>query len=145
MRLFITSEVVFSLVRLFFKNSLKKFLGIGDDAHVAPCSQIMGAVFARTYAVCEENPSETKRKVLEVRYPKDPAVLKILRRSKCTMRSKFTTHSKCTMATPPALTQFSWVLQAFFPPKRGSQRSKSGGLSTQRIFKGCFLEITSQG
>ena len=30
------------------------------------------------------------------------------------------------MATPPALTQFSCVLQALFPSKRGSQRSKYG-------------------
>ena len=60
-------------------------------------------------------------------FPKDPAVLKILRRSKFTMRSKFIIAQWFTMATPPVLTQFSLVLSAFFPWKRGSHRSKKGG------------------
>ena len=63
------------------------------------------------------------------RDPKDPTVLKILRRSKFTTHSKFTMRSEFTMATTPALTQFSWVLQENFPSKRGSRRSKSGGRS----------------
>ena len=47
--------------------------------------------------------------------PKDPAVLKlsILRRNKFTTRGKFTIAQGFAMASPPALTQFSWVLQAF--------------------------------
>ena len=59
--------------------------------------------------------------------PKDPAVLQILHRSKFTLRSKFAIAQWFAMATPPAQTQFSWVLQAFSPPNRGSQRSETGG------------------
>ena len=62
-------------------------------------------------------------------HPKDPAVLKALRRSKFTMRSNFTIARGFTMATTPALAEFSWNLQAFIPSKRGSRRSKSGGRS----------------
>ena len=60
--------------------------------------------------------------------PKDPAVLKILRHSKLTVRSNFTSAQWFTMATPLALTQFSWVLQAFFPSKSGSRCSEQGGV-----------------
>ena len=44
-----------------------------------------------------------------------------------TMRSKFTLAQCFATATPAALTQFSWVLQAFLPSTRVSQRSKYGG------------------
>ena len=48
------------------------------------------------------------------------------------MRSKFTIAQEFTMATPPALTQFSWVLQAFFPSIRthwiGANPEKSENL-----------------
>ena len=62
-------------------------------------------------------------------FPKDPALLKILRRSKFTMRSTFSTAQRCTMATPLVWTSFSLVLQASLLPKEGSQHSKSGGHS----------------
>ena len=57
--------------------------------------------------------------------PKDPVVLKMQRRSKFIVRSKITIAEWLAMVTPPALTQFSWVLQAFFPSKRASRRSKN--------------------
>ena len=62
--------------------------------------------------------------------PKDPAVLKMLCRSKFTMRSEFAIAQGFAMATPPcADPQFSWVLQALSPQERGSQRTKFGGRS----------------
>ena len=50
--------------------------------------------------------------------PKDPAVLQILRRSELAVRSKFAITQRFVMATPLALTQFSWVLQEFSPQRR---------------------------
>ena len=53
MRLFLTSEVIFSLVRLFLKNSLKRFFGLGIG---------WGAEWVRA--------------LLRPPHPKDPAILK---------------------------------------------------------------------
>ena len=58
--------------------------------------------------------------------PQDPAVLKI-RRSKFTMPGKFTIAQGFAMATPARADTIFLGLQAFFPPKRGSQCSKHGG------------------
>ena len=63
------------------------------------------------------------------RNPKDPAVLKILRRSKFTLCSKFTSAQWFTIAAHLVQTPFSWELQTFFLSKKGLRRSKSGGRS----------------
>ena len=62
-------------------------------------------------------------------YPKDPAVLKTLRRSKLTTRSKFSIAQWFAIATPSCGHRVPWVLQASLLSKKGSQRSKSGGRS----------------
>ena len=48
-------------------------------------------------------------------FPKDPAVLKILRRSKFSMHSKFTIAQWFAMANPPPLTQFPGFCSHFSP------------------------------
>ena len=72
-----------------------------------------------------DNSQRINRKLTDLvgNNPKDPTVLKLLRHSKFTTRSKFTIAQGFTMATTPALTQLSWVLQAFFPSQRGSRRT----------------------
>ena len=61
-------------------------------------------------------------------YPKDPAVLKMLPRSKFICVVNYTANW-FTMATHPALTPFFLGFAGTFPSKRGSERSKYGGHS----------------
>ena len=56
--------------------------------------------------------------------PKDPAVLKRLRRSKSTLHSRLTIAKRFAIGAHIARTPFSWELQTFFLSKKGSQRSK---------------------
>ena len=67
--------------------------------------------------------------MLQRNKPKGPCRTKdTTKNSNFTMRSKFTTAKVIYYGDPPPeLTQFSCVLQAFLPSKRGSRRSKYMG------------------